>query len=142
MIPDTERGIALFYGESLRCCMTARQIAKSFDPTRTTLAERSFLGGGSPYLADVNMRMALAERGDYLAALNEYFAKGEQEGFNPLLPATAKFERQLLTQGGPSLSVFVTHDLNLACYMAGRGIVARFTARTWPGFLASVHVLQ
>ena len=31
--------------------------------------------------------------------------------------------------------LIITHDLNVACFLAGNGTVTSFTEKSWPGFL-------
>lgn len=38
--------------------------------------------------------------------------------------------------------VAVTHDVNIACFLAGRGIVTSFTEETWPHYLDAVVIVR
>lgn len=124
-----------YHGESLRCRMTAEAISDSVYLENTKICELSFLGGNSPFLADVNERMKLVSSGNYLSKLNEYFSLGRQKGFHPLYDGFRKFDDLVVKNSSADVSVFVTHDLNLACYMAGSGICPSFNSSTWPHFL-------
>ena len=132
-----------FHGGNVRCRRTADLLATEWHSNAESVRRRlPALGGESPYLGDVAARLALAETGDYMAAKNAYFREGRQRGFNRLPEATAEFERTLFAATDARFAFFVTHDLNVACYMAGRGVRTRFDETTWPGFLDAVVVLQ
>ena len=100
-----------------------------------------YLGGRSYYLGDVRERMELADSGNYLENLNAYFLTGLQRGFNPLHPSTALFVGHLLWHYGAQVLVGITHDLNVACFLAGNGVTASFTPDTWPHFLDAAVLL-
>ena len=130
--------ISFFYGESLRCFMTAERMAWQIEGATLALVTASFLGSESPYLADVNERLALAKAGNYIDSLNAYFATGRQRGFNELHSATAAFITSLATLQRSHIGVFVTHDLNVACSAAGIGACRVFSDSLWPPFLSGV----
>jgi len=97
------------------------------------------LGDGSPYFGDVAERLKLADEGEYRLALNEYFKTGAQRGFRPLLESTDRLEEYMWARrdrrGGSQLEIFVTHDINVGCFLAGRKVVTHFEDYNWPGFL-------
>ena len=122
-----------------RCRMTAQAISVEMDGVSAWgFILDEILGGASPYFGSVEDRMALADKGDYLEALNEYFRTGHQSGFLGLAAATDVFE-DYLWNGHPQLEaplkVYVTHDINVGCFLAGRGVVTRFEDHTWPHYL-------
>ena len=130
--------ISFFYGESLRCQLTAKRMAQQIAGAKLADGPSPFLGGESPYLADVNERLALAKAGNYIDSLNAYFATGRQRGFNELHSATAAFTTSLATLQTTHIGVFVTHDLNVACSAAGIGARRVFSDSLWPAFLSGV----
>lgn len=123
-----------------RCRMTAQAISAAIDPAGSGgYLLDDILGGASLYFGDVSERMALADRGDYRRSLNEYFENGRQKGFSDLAEATDRFE-EYLWNGHPQLSsaplhVYVTHDINVGCFLAGRKVVTAFDDSSWPHFL-------
>jgi len=119
-------------GESVRCEQTALAISKHVDDAVTKL---DFLGSSTPFFGDVNERMALANAGNYRESLNAYFKIGVQRGFNSLRESTDAFERHLWEDGSEQLGVYVTHDLNVACFLAGRGVIPQFEDYNWPRYL-------
>lgn len=128
-----------------RCLQTARRIARQMPIGYRNVSTLGCLGSQSPYFGDVRERLALAERANYHAALNQYFSNGYQRGFNPLAEATDRLEANLLRQGRrapvpPQLEVFVTHDLNVACFLAGRGVMPQFCEALWPYYLAAAVI--
>lgn len=130
--------IVFFYGESLRCRMTAECMARQIKGAMLANAPLPFLGGASPFLGSVEDRLALAGEGDYIGALNKYFATGGQCGFNELCGASAAFTRGLAAAQRTRIGMFVTHDLNVACHAAGTGVQTIFTDESWPSFLSGV----
>ena len=134
--------ISFFYGESLRCRLTSERMAQQTAGAKLADGPSPFLGGESPYLADVNERLALANAGNYIDSLNAYFATGRQRGFNELHSATATFTTTLTTLQMTNIGVFVTHDLNVACYAAGIGAFRVFSDSSWPAFLSGVVIVN
>lgn len=130
-----------------RCLQTAEIIRRHFacNSSATVMVDET-LGSGSPYFGDVRGRLELAAAGDYHEALNEYFRLGSQRGFNDLDASTREFENHILSSFSESrlqkLSIFVTHDLNIACYLAGTGTVPRFLEYNWPGFMDSAVIFR
>ena len=61
----------------------------------------------------------------------------EQRGYRPLKTAANLMERQLdaLHDSNWPLVVAVTHDINVAAFLAARGIVDSFADETWPSYL-------
>ena len=102
------------------------------------------LGGESPFFGSLDERMALIAEGRYLERLNEYFRNGVQLGYKPLEEATAKMEECLchLLDDGVQLVVAVTHDINVASFLAGRGIEKEFDKQSWPHYLDAVVVAR
>ena len=102
------------------------------------------LGGESPFFGSLDERMALIAEGRYLERLNEYFRNGVQLGYKPLEAATAKMEECLcrLWDDGAQLVVAVTHDINVASFLAGRGVEKEFDRRSWPHYLDAAVVVR
>ena len=102
------------------------------------------LGGESPFFGSLDERMALIAEGRYLERLNEYFRNGVQLGYKPLEEATAKMEECLchLLDDGAQLVVAVTHDINVASFLAGRGVGKEFDRRFWPHYLDAAVVVR
>ncbi len=124
-----------------RCRDTAREIKLEMIPWEAPgfiLAD--ILGDKSPYFGRVSERMALASKGNYREALNEYFRTGHQQGFQNLAEATDKLEEYIwndCSRRSPALHVMVTHDINVGCFLAGRKVITRFDDSTWPHYLDS-----
>ena len=102
------------------------------------------LGGESPFFGSLDERMALIAEGRYLERLNEYFRNGVQLGYKPLEEATAKMEECLcrLWDDGVQLVVAVTHDINVASFLAGRGVEKEFDKQSWPHYLDAAVVAR
>ena len=134
-------------GGNRRCMETAFHILEGMgmdmeDGCCAVLAD-PYLGGRTFYFGDVAARMELANAGNYLESLNAYFSSGRQKGFNDLHPSTSHLAGHLLFHYDAPLFIGVTHDLNVACFLAGNGTVASFTEESWPGFLdAAVLFIQ
>ena len=77
--------------------------------------------------------MLLIAEGHYRERLNDYFSVGTQRGYNPLGAATEKMESVLTdiaAYGVGELAIAVTHDVNVACFLAGRKIQTSFSEET------------
>ena len=165
-LPLTERGVAdaIRYGRELslftcgeqmtiaaggnrRCMETAFHILDGMgldleDEQYAVIAD-PYLGGRTYYFGDVAERMELANAGNYLESLNAYFRNGRQRGFNELHASTSLLAGRLLYHYDTPLFIGITHDLNIACFLAGNGAVLSFTNESWPGFLdAAVLFIQ
>ena len=165
-LPLTEQGVAdaIRYGRELslfacgeqmtiaaggnrRCMETAFHILDGMgldleDEQYAVIAD-PYLGGRTYYFGDVAQRMELANAGNYLESLNAYFRNGRQRGFNELHASTSLLAGRLLYHYDTPLFIGITHDLNIACFLAGNGTVLSFTNESWPGFLdAAVLFIQ
>lgn len=118
---------------------TAREIKLEMIPWENPgFALSGILGDESPYFGRVSERMALANKGNYRDALNEYFRMGHQQGFNDLAEATDKLEKYIWASYSRidlPLHVMVTHDINVGCFLAGQGVIKQFDESTWPHYL-------
>ena len=134
-------------GGNRRCMETAFHILEGVgldtEDDRCAVLADPYLGSRAFYFGDVAARMELANAGNYLESLNSYFTCGRQKGFNDLHPSTSHLAGHLLNHYDAPLFIGVTHDLNVACFLAGNGTVASFTEKSWPGFLdAAVLFIQ
>ena len=124
-----------------RCRDTAREILREMIPWEEPgFGLSDILGDKSPYFGRVSERMALANKGNYREALNEYFRTGRQQGFQNLAEATDKLEDYIwndYSRLNPALQVMVTHDINVGCFLAGQKVITQFTDSTWPNYLDS-----
>ena len=124
-----------------RCRDTAREILREMIPWQEPgFGLSDILGDKSPYFGRVSERMALANKGNYKEALNEYFRTGHQHGFQNLADATNKLEDYIWNDYchlNPALQVMVTHDINVGCFLAGRKVIMQFDDSTWPHYLDS-----
>lgn len=127
---------------TFRTIETATEMAKGLGVGRVEVDD--ILGGDTPYFGSLEERLVLIGEGHYREALNDYFSTGEQRGYRPLGPATEILERHLFERhdGEAGLMVAVTHDVNIACFLAGRGIVTSFTEETWPHYLDAVVIVR
>ena len=144
------KSVAFYACGTFRTLQTACGMAMGLDLAETgTAIERKvrladFLGSESPFFGSVEERMALAAQGRYHERLNDYFRSGEQQGYKPLKDAADLMERQLdaLHDSNWPLVVAVTHDINVAAFLAARGVVDSFTDETWPSYLDAAVVVK
>ena len=122
-----------------RCRETAYNIIRELIPWRDVgIGLSDILGDKSPYFGRHSERMALAKKGNYRNALNEYFRTGHQQGFQNLADATDKLEEYIwndYSRLNPALQVMVTHDINVGCFLAGQKVITQFNDSTWPRYL-------
>ena len=147
LLPQT---VAFYASETFRTLQTACGMAMGLEGVGTgqsierkvRLAE--FLGGESPFFGNVEDRMALAAEGDYHNRLNDYFHSGKLRGFKPLKRAAKRMARRLdgLHEKGWPFVVAVTHDINVAAFLAARGVVDSFSDETWPGYLDAAALIK
>ena len=139
---------AVFASETLRTIQTAHVIHRCFvrqDELPSSEVRRcGYLGGKSPFFGSLDERMKLIAEGRYLDRLNEYYRVGTQLGYRPLASATDAFEDWLIEtsrMSGRPLTIAVTHDINVASFLAGRGVVTSFTNETWPHYLDAAVIM-
>lgn len=125
--------------KTMRCRMTARVISEAMGGEFAgSFRLDDILGGKSPFFGNVGDRLALANEGNYRESLNEYFRTGRQRGFADLAAATEAFEEYLWSESARHfrpLEIYVTHDINVGCFLGGRKVVARFDDFNWPHYL-------
>ena len=144
------KSVAFYASETFRTLQTACAMAMGLDLVGTGQSiERKvrldpFLGSESPFFGSVEERMELAAEGNYHERLNDYFRTGTQQGFKPLKPAADLMERHLdgLHDKDWPLVVAVTHDINVAAFLAARGVVESFTDETWPDYLEAAAIIK
>ena len=144
------KSVAFYASETFRTVQTACAMAMGLDGVGTGQSiERKvrladFLGSESPFFGSTEERMALAAEGKYHDRLNDYFRSGRQRGFRPLKSAAKRMERCLdgLNEKGWPLVVAVTHDINVAAFLAARGVVASFSDETWPDYLDAAAMIK
>ena len=144
------KSVAFYASGTFRTVQTACGMAMGLDAAKPEnsierkigLAE--FLGSDSPFFGACEERMALIAGGHYHEQLNEYFRCGKMRGYRPLGAATGAMETRLhaLHRSGGNLVVAVTHDINVAAFLAGRGVVASFTEETWPDYQDAAVVVE
>ena len=144
------KSVAFYASETFRTLQTACAMAMGLDLVGTGQSiERKvrlapFLGSESPFFGSVEKRMELAAEGNYHERLNDYFRTGKQRGFKRLRRAAKKMERHLnaLHDKDWPLVVAVTHDINVAAFLAARGVVESFTDETWPDYLEAAAIIK
>ena len=144
------KSAAFYASETFRTLQTACAMAMGLDLVGTGQSiERKvrlapFLGSESPFFGSVEKRMELAAEGNYHERLNDYFRTGKQRGFKSLHRAAKKMERHLnaLHDKDWPLVVAVTHDINVAAFLAARGVVESFTDETWPDYLEAAAIIK
>ena len=125
-------------GDSKRCEMTGMIFSKQSEATIQGIGVCAELGSGCPYFGDVSERLALADEGHSFDALNEYFKSGRQRGFSDLAESTDRVEKELWEgdwHNPHQLNIFVTRDICVGCFLAGRKVITHFDESNWPKFL-------
>ena len=144
------KSVAFYASETFRTLQTACAMAMGLDLVGTGQSiERKvrlapFLGSESPFFGSVEKRMELAAEGNYHERLNDYFRTGKQRGFNRLSCAANRMEGHLnaLHDKDWPFVVAVTHDINVAAFLAARGVVESFTDETWPDYLDAAAIVK
>ena len=144
------KSVAFYASETFRTLQTACGMAMGLDgagtgqPIERKVRLAEFLGGASPFFGRVEERMALAAEGDYHDRLNDYFHSGKMRGFKSLKRAAKRMERRLdgLHEKGWPVVVAVTHDINVAAFLAARGVVDSFSDETWPDYLDAAAIIK
>lgn len=139
---------AVLASETLRTVQTAHVIHRCFvrqeELPSSEVRRCGYLGGKSPFFGSLDERMKLIAEGRYLERLNEYFRVGTQLGYRPLASAADEFEDWLIETSrlsGQPLTIAVTHDINVASFLASRGVVTSFTNETWPHYLDAAVIM-
>lgn len=135
--------VLLYASQTFRTIQTACSIDRWLGCV-SSVDVKDFLGGGSPFFGSLEERMSLIAEGRYMERLNDYYRTGEQAGYRSLAPAADAMEDMLesLHTLSSSLVVAVTHDINVASFMAGRGVAGRFDEDTWPHYLDAAVIAK
>lgn len=144
------KAVAFYASETFRTLQTACGMAMGLDgvgtgqPIERKIRLAEFLGSASPFFGRVEDRMALAVEGNYHDRLNDYFCFGKLRGFKSLKCAAKRMERRLdgLHEEGWPFVVAVTHDINVAAFLAARGVVDSFSDETWPDYLDAAVLIK
>ena len=144
------KSVAFYASETFRTLQTACAMAMGLDGVSTGQAIgrkvrlADFLGSESPFFGSTEERMALAAEGNYHDRLNHYFHSGRQRGFKPFVRAAKRMERCLdgLHEKEWPLVVAVTHDINVAAFLAARSVVDSFSDETWPDYLDAEAIIK
>ena len=139
--------VRLCASRTFRTIETACEIAKGMTEAialakhPVTLSDE--LGSTSPFFGSLEERLQLIAEGNYRERLNDYYRGGEQRGYRSLGNATDEMEDALdrLSGEGVGLTVAVTHDINVASFLAGRGVETEFTEESWPNYLDAAVVI-
>ena len=142
--------VAFHASGTFRTLQTACGMAMGLDAVETEkpiskkIRISEFLGSDSPFFGSLEERMELIAEGRYLERLNGYFREGKMRGYRPFRMASGEMEARLkaLHRSGDNLVVAVTHDINVAAFLAGRGVVASFTEETWPCYQDAAVIIE
>ena len=143
----SDEDVAVFASETFRTIETACGIIAGIRPDCVEVPKarvHRLLGCDTPFFGSLDERMKLIAEGRYLDRLNEYYLSGEQKGYRPLAQATDEMEQRLLDLNveDKALLIAVTHDINVASFLAGRGVVSSFTDETWPHYLDAAVIID
>ena len=139
--------VRLFASRTFRtietACEIARGMTEAIDLAKHPVTLSDELGSTSPFFGSLEERLQLIAEGNYRERLNDYYRGGEQRGYRSLGAATDEMENSLdrLSSEGGGLTVAVTHDINVASFLAGRGVVTEFTEASWPYYLDAAVVI-
>ena len=124
-------------------CEIAKGMTEEIDLANNPVTLSDELGSTSPFFGSLDERLQLIVEGNYRERLNDYYRGGEQRGYRLLGAATDEMEDALdrLSGEGGGLTVAVTHDINVASFLAGRGVVTEFTEESWPYYLDAAVVI-
>lgn len=144
----SSEGVRIFAGNTLRTIQTGAAIKTALEDESVTKSRDielvPELGGDSPFFGKLDERMALISEGRYRDRLNEYFQMGAQRGYRPLAEATEAMECALERLEGrhKEVVVAVTHDINVAAFLAGRGVVTEFDEEMWPHYCDAAVIIR
>ena len=135
--------VLLYASQTFRTIQTACAIDRCLGSV-APVEVKDVLGGATPFFGSLEERMRLIAEGRYMERLNDYYSTGEQLGYRPLALATDEIENALesLHTLSSSLVVAVTHDINVASFLAGRGVVTHFEEATWPHYLDAAVIAK
>ncbi len=152
MLANTVRpkSVAFYASGTFRTVQTACGMAMGLDASKeeNSIARKiglaEFLGSDSPFFGACKARMATAAGTSGHERMNEYFRCGKMRGYMPLGRATGSMEARLHALHGFSgnIVVAVTHDINVAAFLVGRGVITSFTEEAWPDYLDAAVVIE
>ena len=124
-----------------RTVLTAQFIAEGLGIKVSEIPTDAAIGNGSAFIADELQVWELFRDGRFFEKMVDYLERGTQDGFNALGPSTKAFEDYCVSQFTGRLGVFTSHDVYLAAYAKGSGILASVTKDNWPRFLDAIAIV-
>lgn len=124
-----------------RTVLTAQFIAEGLGIEEPEIPTDAAIGNGSAFIADELQVWELFRDGRFFEKMGDYLERGTQAGFNALGPSTKVFEDYCVSQFTGRLGVFTSHDVYLAAYAKGSGILASVTKDNWPRFLDAIAIV-
>ena len=124
-----------------RTVLTARFIARGMGIDVPVIPTDAAIGNSSAYIADELKVWELFRDGRFFEKMIDYFERGEQYGFNTLKEATDAFEEYCLSLFTGKLGIFSSHDVYIAAFAKGRGILPAVVRENWPRFLDSIAII-
>ena len=142
LTPAGERMSEEFMASPLRrTVLTARFIARGMGIDVPVIPTDAAIGNSSAYIEDELKVWELFRDGRFFEKMIDYFERGEQYGFNTLKEATDAFEEYCLSLFTGKLGIFSSHDVYIAAFAKGRGILPAVVRENWPRFLDSIAII-
>ncbi len=141
LLKGAARNVQFLASPLRRTVLTARFIAHGMGLAGAEIAHDPLIGNSSAYVADELKVWELFRDGGFFTKMIDYLERGAQYGFNPLAEATEAFEEYCLSQFTGTLGVFVSHDVYIAAFAKGRGILPHVVKENWPRFLDSIAIV-
>lgn len=124
-----------------RTVLTAQFIARGLGLEGASVPVDAKIGNGSAFVADELEIWDLFRDGTFFEKMIDYLERGTQRGFAPLAAATAAFETYCLSQFTGRFGIFTSHDVYLAAYAKGAGLMAHLDKGNWPRFLDAIALI-
>lgn len=124
-----------------RTVLTAQFIARGMGLGEVSVPTDARIGNASAYVKDELEIWDLFRDGRFFEKMIDYLEQGVQRGFQPLAAATEAFETYCLSRFTGRLGIFTSHDVYLAAYAKGRGLMAHLDKSNWPRFLDAIAIV-
>ncbi len=124
-----------------RTVLTARFIAKGLGIDEPEIPTDAAIANNSAYIADEHAVWEEFRDGSFFVKMADYLATGRHRGFVDLEPATKAFENYCLSCFTGRLGIFTSHDVYIAAYAKGAGLIAELTTANWPRFMDAVAII-
>lgn len=136
-----DSGVQFRASPLLRTVLTARFVAEGMGLPSAEIPPDEKIGNSCAFVEDPLKIWELFRDHGFFRKMGVYLETGEQYGFVPLAEAADRFEEYVLSLFTGRFGIFTTHDVYIAAYAKGRGMLPKVEVENWPRFMDSAAIV-